>query len=103
MGMVPTEMARAVCHTPEPRATDTQMASIIPGMAMMMSMKRMSTLSTTLPKKPHNAPMTIPATIPMATEIRATIREYRPPTSRRVSRSRPSSSQPKGWARLGLA
>lgn len=74
-GNVPTAMARAVCHTPEPRDTEIQMAIIMPGMAIITSMNRIRILSVSLPKKPHRAPTIMPNTMPMATEITATIKE----------------------------
>ena len=48
--MPPTATATAVCHTPEPSMAETQMAKSVPGMAIIMSIRRMMMMSTLPPK-----------------------------------------------------
>src|SRR6266705_2929170 len=84
--------------------TDTMAsARISPGMAWIASISRWTRRSSRPSQYPHRRPMTIPTPVPMPTASTPTQREIRLPWTTRLRTSRPMSSVPKGWSRLGGA
>ena len=73
------------------------------GTALTVSTSRISSRSVQPPTAPDNAPTTAPSTVEITTTSSATSSDTRSPARLRSSRSRPASSVPNGWARLGAS
>ena len=96
-------MAMMVLTKPGPSTAEITIIITMPGMAWMMSSRRMTMLSTQPPKKPATAPMAMPITSARPVASTPLEMEYRAPISTRLKISRPISSQPKGCASEGVA
>ena len=101
LGMLTNPIAIMTLKSDGPRAAEMANARRILGKARITSMARMMRLSIRPPKYPAISPSAVPTKKARLTEISPTDREIREPKITRVSTSRPSSSVPKGWVKLG--